>query len=122
MPIVINLVDVVLDLILHRLLLVRQSLELAPHDARVVFEQSPPGHDVACAAVEDLGIDLLLFFLVFLLLAIDILHVCISVQPILLVLVVVVVLLLAIALHVIQILERRHLGGADVLVDDVQSV
>lgn len=65
LPIILNLLLIVLDLLMHRQLLVRQPLELALHDARVVLEQTPSRDDVACARVEDLVVQNICLFLLF---------------------------------------------------------
>ena len=48
-PVVVDLIYVVLDLLIHRRLLVRQPLKLAPDDAHLVLQQPSPIDDVSCA-------------------------------------------------------------------------
>lgn len=56
MPVILDLVQVILDLLLHGRLLVREALELGLHDAHVVLEEPSAVDDVAGRGVQDLGV------------------------------------------------------------------
>ena len=99
-PVVGNLVQVILDLLVHRRLLVRQPLQLAPHDAGVILQQPLPRLDVLRAEVEDLLVQHVLLL--------GVLHLGVAVAVGLPLLVIVVVA----AVEVVELLEGGHLCAA----------
>lgn len=105
-PVVLDLVEVVLNLVPHARLLMCQPLVLLPHDPKFVFQQSPPGDDIGGRRVENVCVNLVL--LLFLLL-IDIHFGIISIRLLLIVLLL--LLFLVISLQIFEVFEGSHFGG-----------
>lgn len=96
-PVVGDLVHIILNLLIHRRLLVRQPLQLAPHDPRVILQEPLPRLDVPGTQPQHLVIQNVLLF--------GVLHLGVPVGPLL------GRLVAPAAVEVVELFEGGHLCG-----------